>query len=94
MIRKASQNDFDFIYGLYMHPQVNRFLLYEMMDAAAFKQIFNELLSDDVLYVYETDDVSADMFKLVPLEHRLSHIAYWVVSQFTRPFQGRDTEKS
>ena len=76
MIRKASQNDLDFIYGLYMHPQVNRFLLYEMMDAAAFKQIFNELLSDDVLYVYETDDVSAGMFKLVPLEHRLSHIAY------------------
>ncbi len=76
MIRKASQNDFDFIYGLYMHPQVNPFLLYEMMDAVAFKQIFNELLSDDVLYVYETDDVSAGMFKLVPLKHRLSHIAY------------------
>lgn len=76
MIKKAAQDDFDFIYGLYMHPRVNRFLLYEMMDAAAFRPIFDELLSDDVLYVYETDGVPTGMFKLVPLKHRASHVAY------------------
>ena len=37
MIRKATQEDFDFIYALHMHPQVNRFLLYEIMSAADFK---------------------------------------------------------
>ena len=76
MIRKATQNDFEFIHGLYMHPKVNRFLLYEMMDSGEFKPIFNELLSDDVLYVYEADGVSAGMFKLVLLKHRTSHIGY------------------
>jgi L-phenylalanine/L-methionine N-acetyltransferase len=75
MIRKATQNDFDFIYDLHVHPQVNRFLFYEIMNADDFKSIFNELLEQDILYVYEEDGVSIGMFKLVPKLHRCSHIA-------------------
>ena len=51
MIRKATAADFNYLYKLYMHPQVNPFLLYEMMDANSFKPIFDELLSKGVKYV-------------------------------------------
>lgn len=76
MIRKATTSDFDYICSLYMHPQVNPYLLYEMMDAAAFKPIFDDLLSKEVKYIFETDGKAVGMFKLIPLQHRNSHIAY------------------
>ena len=76
MIRKATVSDFDFIYGMYMHPQINPFLLYEMMDAETFKPIFDELFSRNVLYIFEDNNEAVGMFKLVPLLYRNAHIAY------------------
>ncbi len=76
MIRKATQDNFDFIYNLHIHPQVNRFLFYEIMGSEKFKPIFNELLEQDILYVYEEDDILKGMFKLVPKLHRASHIVF------------------
>ena len=76
MIRKATQDDFDFIYNLHIHPQVNRFLFYEIMSAEEFKPIFNELLEQDILYVYEEEDILKGMFKLLPKLHRASHIVF------------------
>ena len=76
MIRNATQNDFDFIYNLHILPQVNRFLFYEIMSADEFKPIFNELLEQEILYVYEEDDILKGMFKLVPKLHRASHIVF------------------
>jgi putative acetyltransferase len=75
MIRKATQHDFDFIFDLHMHPQVNRFLFYEPMSSAEFKPIFNELLERDVLFVYEEEGTLTGMFKLVTHQHRCSHIS-------------------
>jgi putative acetyltransferase len=77
MIRKATTEDFDFIYQLYMHPQSNPYLLYEPMDAESFKPIFNELIEKGVKYVFiEPDGQLAGMFKLIPLTYRTRHIAY------------------
>lgn len=76
MIRKAIATDFNYLYDLYMHPQVNPFLLYEIMDAGSFKPIFDELLGKEVKYIFETEGKAVGMFKLVPLLHRNSHIAY------------------
>ena len=76
MIRKAKQSDFDFIYELYMHPQVNKYLLYEQMSEDEFKPIFNDLLRNDVKYIYENEGAATGMFKLVPNVHRASHIVY------------------
>jgi len=76
MIRKATTSDFDFIYSLYMHPQINPYLLYEMMDVAEFKPIFDELFNKDVLYIFEDNNTAVGMFKLVPLLYRNTHIAY------------------
>ena len=74
MIRKATPQDFNFIYDLHMHPQTNRFLFYEIMSAEEFKPIFNGLLAQEILYVYEADNILTGMFKLVPHLHRAAHV--------------------
>ena len=75
MIRNATHEDFDFIYDLHMHPQVNRFLFYEIMSAEEFEPIFNALLEQGILYVYEENNIVTGMFKLVHKQYRASHIA-------------------
>ena len=77
MYRKATQNDLQFIYDLYMHPQVNPFLLYEPMEIETFKPIYDKLLENESKYVFinEKGD-SVGMFKLFPWTYRASHIAY------------------
>lgn len=76
MIRKATNDDFDFIYELYMHPQNNPFLLYEQMHTNSFLPIFNELQSKELLYIYEVDSIPTGMCKLAPQQHRNSHVVY------------------
>lgn len=76
MIRNAGRDDVDFIYGLYMHPDVNEFLLYEPMEMDAFQPIFNDLLLSGQLYIYEEDKEATGMFKLIRLTHRTSHVGY------------------
>ncbi len=76
VIRKSTQQDFNFIFELYMHPEVNMFLLYEQMPAANFRDIFADLLAREVSYVFEQEGQRTGMFKLVPMMHRNSHIAY------------------
>ena len=74
MIRKATKQDFNFIHDLHVHPQVNRFLFYEIMSADEFQPIFNELLEQDTLYVYGDDNTLMGMFKFMPKLYRASHI--------------------
>jgi RimJ/RimL family protein N-acetyltransferase len=76
MIRKATDTDFDFIYNLYMHPSINPFLLYEIMDAESFRPIYTDLMQKGVLFIYSDGEADAGMFKLVPMTYRNSHIAY------------------
>ncbi len=76
VIRKGTLSDFDFFYGLYMHPQVNPYLLYELMDEPTFRPIFEALIQQGVLYVFEVDGKPVGMSKLVPMQHRNSHIVY------------------
>lgn len=76
MTRKATQNDLQFVYDLYMHPQVNPHLLYENMDLEQFRPIYEDLLNDGVKYIFEENGTSAGMFKLIRLKHRCSHTAY------------------
>ncbi len=76
MARKISESDFDFIYNLYFHPEVNPYLLYEMMDKEAFWSIFQDLLAQNIIHVFEVDGQAIGMFKLIELQHRTSHINY------------------
>jgi len=76
MLRQATDNDFDFVYELYMHPQINPFLLYEQMDINDFKPVFEDLTKKKVLFVFEDEGVPTGMCKLVPQQYRNSHIVY------------------
>lgn len=77
MHRKATQNDLQFIYDLYMHPQVNPYLLYELMEIEEFKPIFDKLLASEIKYIFTNENgTPVGMFKLFPWTYRASHIAY------------------
>ncbi len=76
MIKKVTQADFNIVYRLYMHPETNPFLLYEKMDEEDFAPIFEELLKNQVLYLYYQGETVFGMFKLIRLVHRCSHIMY------------------
>jgi putative acetyltransferase len=76
MIRTATKNDFDYLFSLYMHPEINPWLLYEMMTVETFLPIMEELLQKKALYIYEQEGKAVGMFKLVPMKFRNSHIMY------------------
>lgn len=76
MLRNATAADFPFFFGLYMHPQVNPWLLYEPMDEAEFEPIYVNLLSQACLYVFEQNGESVGMCKLLPMPYRNSHVLY------------------
>ena len=76
MLRQATDTNFDFVYELYMHKQINPFLLYEQMEVNDFIPVFEDLTKKKVLYVFEDDGVPTGMCKLVPQQYRNSHIVY------------------
>jgi ribosomal protein S18 acetylase RimI-like enzyme len=76
MLRPALPSDLPFFHRLYMHPQTNPWLLYEPMDEASFRPIFEELLNRGFLHVFEQDGARLGMCKLMPMKHRNSHIIY------------------
>ena len=76
MLIKAAETDFDFFYHLYMHPLVNPYLLYEIMEKELFKPIYNELLQQQVLYKFNDGETDAGMCKLVLHRYRDSHKMY------------------
>lgn len=59
-----------------MNPEVNPYLLYEMMDSETFRPIFNDLLKDEVLYLYIEGSETLGMCKLIRQKHRNDHIVY------------------
>lgn len=76
MLEKVKADDFSYIYNLYMHPEVNPYLLYEMMDEEIFKPIFDDLLREEVLYLYKEGPETFGMCKLIRQKHRNEHIVY------------------
>jgi len=77
MIRKATIKDINFFYDLYMHPDINPYLLYEPMDLATFNPIFADLVQKNLVYIYLNEEkLPVGMFKLVPHTYRSAHIVY------------------
>ncbi|CAF1081154.1 unnamed protein product [Rotaria sp. Silwood1] len=56
MLRLGTDNDFDALYSIYMHPVVNPYLSFEIMSKEEFLPLFNELTTSGTLYVYENSD--------------------------------------
>jgi putative acetyltransferase len=76
MLDKVKVDDFSYIYNLYMHPEVNPYLLYEIMDKSSFEPIFDDLLKQEILYLYKDDSATIGMCKLIRQKHRNEHILY------------------
>ena len=76
MLEKVKADNFSYIYNLYMHPEVNPYLLYEMIDSDTFRPIFNDLINDEVLYLYKEGSEILGMCKLIRQKHRNEHIVY------------------
>lgn len=77
MIRKATIQDINFFYELYMHPDINPYLLYEPMDIAGFTPIFTDLMQKELGFIYFNEErLPVGMFKFVPHTYRSAHIAY------------------
>jgi len=76
MERKATEDDFDALYEIYMDPTNNPFILYEPMDREMFLPIMRELLATGEQYVYEIDGKVAASYRVTRKQHRMSHIAY------------------
>jgi putative acetyltransferase len=89
MNRRAAAEDFDFFYRLYMHPDINPWLLYEQMGKEDFRPVFDELAGRGQLFVFQHEGEDAGMFKLVPMKHRNSHIIYLGGVALHPAFQGR-----
>jgi GNAT superfamily N-acetyltransferase len=52
-IRRASRDDFEALYGLWMQDHINPFMSFELISQDEFKPIFEKLFSDSEIYVIE-----------------------------------------
>jgi RimJ/RimL family protein N-acetyltransferase len=76
MLQQATNNDIHFFYSLYMHPQINPYLLYELMDENEFKPIYKNLLDENVLYKFIVNKEEVGMCKLISQKYRDAHKLY------------------
>lgn len=76
MLKPATSADLDYFYELYMHPEINPYLLYEPMAKTDFEHIYADLLQKAVLYIFSSKGEAVGMCKLVPQQHRNSHTIY------------------
>ncbi|CAM4913715.1 unnamed protein product [Rotaria socialis] len=75
MLRLGTENDFDALYPIYMHPTVNPYLNFEMMSKEEFLPLFHELITSGTLYVYENDDGQVAATCIVcRSQRRFSHV--------------------
>ncbi|WP_332733907.1 GNAT family N-acetyltransferase [Flavihumibacter sp.] len=76
MLRHAKYEDLQFVFGLYMHPDINPYLLYEQMSLAAFQSVYDALMLKNIVFIYEVEGTAIGMCKLVHQEYRNDHIVY------------------
>jgi ribosomal protein S18 acetylase RimI-like enzyme len=76
LLRLAQPEDAAWVWGLYMHPLVNPFLLYEQMPFEQFQPIYAALLAAQCKYVLMRGEQRAGMCKLLRMQHRDAHRIY------------------
>ncbi|CAF0771909.1 unnamed protein product [Adineta ricciae] len=77
MLRLGTIEDIDALHRIYMHPTVNPYLNFEIMNKEDFLPIFQELIDSGKLYIYENTDGAVLATCFVSRQpRRISHIAY------------------
>jgi putative acetyltransferase len=74
--RLATEEDFDFIYEVYMHPDSNPYLTYDHMPETDFRKIFQHLLATNSLYVTLENSNRIGTYRLISKENRQAHCVY------------------
>lgn len=75
VLKKNSLDRFDQLYDLYMQPNVNRFLNFEIMSKESFREVFSELTSSGNLYTYERNGQVVATTIVVRQKRRVNHVA-------------------
>ncbi len=89
MLRKAKSDDFNEVYEIYMDETVNPFVNFEIMDKESFQPIFDKMIKDGGLHIYESEGVTISALVIKRFEHRLKHLAYIGAFGIRQSHQGR-----
>jgi len=74
-IRRATPEDFDGIYALYMDSLINPYLIFDVMSPEAFRPVFDELMSERELHVYEEGGMVVAALTVTRGTLRMAHVA-------------------
>lgn len=77
MERKATIEDFETVYEIYMDEVNNPFMTFEIITQEQFRPIFEQILAVKDLYVYESEGHITATYRIVRKQYRMSHIAYF-----------------
>jgi len=87
--RLATEEDFDFVYDVYMHPDSNPYLTYDPMPENDFKKIFQHLLTTHSLYVALEGANLIGTYRLISKENRQAHCVYFGSFGIASSFKGK-----
>lgn len=74
-VRRATPDDFDGIYALYMDGEINPYLIFDVMSPDAFRPLYGELLQEREFHVYEEDHMIVAALTVTRGTLRMSHVA-------------------
>jgi putative acetyltransferase len=74
--RLATDEDLDFIFGIYMDASSNPYLTYDPMTKKEFEKIYADLLTTHSLYVVEERNGPVGTYRLIPKQNRQEHCVY------------------
>ena len=74
--RLAVDKDLQPIYDLYMEPDSNPYLTYDIMPLENFIAIYRELLQSQTLFVGEISGEIVASYRLIPKLYRQAHVYY------------------
>jgi len=89
VLKKGSFVHFAQLYEIYMQPNVNRFLNFEIMSKEQFQSIFEELVCGGDLYIYEHKSQIAATAVTVRQKRRVQHVATVTTLATHSKFQGQ-----
>lgn len=75
VVRRAGAADFEGVYSLYMDSGNNPYLIFDSMPPDEFRAVFEELINDRELHVYEEDGKIVGALTVARGTLRMSHVA-------------------
>ena len=87
--RPIASTDLAVVHAIYMDPENNPFLNYELMDVDAFRSIFEELVQSGCAHLFVDKADVIGTFTLRGQSHRCSHVAVLGGFAMHPSFRGR-----